>query len=124
MTVEKVVAEVSIDAVKRVYIGGMDPLIQRKEVVPFIKTLKQRGKEVTLKTSGNDPDTIRELLPYVDRFAIEIKCPLDDLRLLVLALGSGRRVGGGIPPQVEAKPGNDKRKALAHHDPCHPPLHR
>jgi pyruvate formate lyase activating enzyme len=78
MTLEKVVAEVSIDAVKRVYIGGMDPLIQRKEVVPFVKTLKQRGKEVTLKTSGNDPVTIRELLPYVDRFAIEIKCPLDD----------------------------------------------
>jgi pyruvate formate lyase activating enzyme len=79
-TVEKVISEVATDAVKRVYIGGMDPLIQKKELFPLVKTLKQRGMDVTVKTSGNDPNAIKDFLPYVDRFSLEIKCPLDDAR--------------------------------------------
>jgi pyruvate-formate lyase-activating enzyme len=100
MALEKVVAEVSSDAVKRVYIGGMDPLIQRKEVIPLVKTLKQRGKEVTLKTSGNDPVTIRELLPSVDRFAIEIKCPLDDMGCWSSLSGQGEEWVGAFLPRL------------------------
>lgn len=79
MTIDKMVADICSPAIKRVYIGGMDPVVQRKELRPLILTLKQRGLEVTLKTSGFDPEFLKEMRNSIDRFVIEIKNPLDDV---------------------------------------------
>lgn len=79
MTIEKIVSDVCFPAIKKVYLGGMDPVVQRKELRPLILTLKQRGMEVTLKTSGFDPEFLKEMRDHIDRFVIEIKNPLDDI---------------------------------------------
>ncbi|MCE5296271.1 MAG: radical SAM protein [Euryarchaeota archaeon] len=78
MTLEKVVTEMTAQTVKRAFIGGMDPAMQGKEVKALAKVLTQRGVTVSLKTSGNDPNFLKEVLNYADRFVFEIKAPLDD----------------------------------------------
>ncbi|HSV41827.1 MAG TPA: radical SAM protein [Methanomassiliicoccales archaeon] len=79
MTLEKVIADLSSPILKRVYVGGMEPAIQRKEVRPLLQALKSRGLDVALKTSGYDPEFLEETLKNVDRYVFEIKAPLDDI---------------------------------------------
>ncbi|OPY31768.1 MAG: 7-carboxy-7-deazaguanine synthase [Methanomassiliicoccales archaeon PtaU1.Bin124] len=81
MTLESIVHEVCGPAVRRVYIGGMEPLVHQKELPVLIHTLKQRGLEITLKTSGHDPAFLLQLLPSIDRLVFEVKAPLDDVKV-------------------------------------------
>jgi pyruvate formate lyase activating enzyme len=78
MTFDKVVFEMTAQTVKRAFIGGMDPAMQGKEAKALAKVLTQRGISVSMKTSGNDPDFLKEVLNHADRFVFEIKAPLDD----------------------------------------------
>jgi pyruvate formate lyase activating enzyme len=80
VSIEKMVSDICTPAIKRVYIGGMDPVVQRKELRTLILTLKQRGLEVTLKTSGFDPEFLKDMRAHIDRFVIEIENPLDDIK--------------------------------------------
>jgi len=64
---------------KKVYIGGAEPAIFRKDLAELIKVLSRRGKEITLKTTGVDPGFIKDTLGFVNRYIIEIKGPLDDV---------------------------------------------
>jgi pyruvate formate lyase activating enzyme len=67
--------------VNKVYVGGAEPMLQKREVIDLIKTLKRRGKEVTLKTTGSDPKALKETISFVSRYIIEIKGPMDDVDL-------------------------------------------
>ena len=64
---------------KRIYLGGAEPALFKKELVDIIRVMSKRGKEITLKTTGIDPEFIRSTLGYISRYIIEIKAPLDDL---------------------------------------------
>jgi pyruvate formate lyase activating enzyme len=79
---EKTLAFLSDNLLTKVYIGGAEPMTQRNEVISLIKTLKQRGKEITLKTTGSDPKSLKETIGFVSRYIIEIKGPLDDFALV------------------------------------------
>jgi pyruvate formate lyase activating enzyme len=79
VTVERIISDVCVSTIRRVYVGGMDPLVHQKELPALLQTLKQRGLEVTLKTSGFDPDFLKTVLPFIDRLVYEVKAPLDDI---------------------------------------------
>jgi pyruvate formate lyase activating enzyme len=79
---EKTLAFLSDGLVNKVYIGGAEPMMQKKEVIDLIKALKRRGKEITLKTTGSDPKSLKETVGFVSRYVVEIKGPLDDMALL------------------------------------------
>lgn len=64
---------------KRIFIGGAEPALYKKELVDIIRVMSKRGKEITLKTTGIDPEFVRSTLDYVNRYIIEIKAPLDDV---------------------------------------------
>ncbi len=78
---EKTLAFLSDIQLKKVYIGGAEPMSQKKEIIDLIKMLKWRGKEITLKTTGADPKALKETVGFVSRYIIEIKGPLDDVAL-------------------------------------------
>ena len=65
---------------KRIYFGGAEPALFKKELVDIIKVMRKRGKEITLKSTGIDPDFIKSTLAYVHRYIFEIKAPLDDVQ--------------------------------------------
>ena len=64
--------------VKTVVFGGAEPSLQKKELMAMIKLMNKAGKEVVLKSTGHDPDFIKETLPYVNKYILEVKVPLDD----------------------------------------------
>lgn len=65
---------------KRIYFGGAEPAIYKKELMEIIRIMSKRGKEITLKTTGVDPDFVKSTLGYVNRYILEIKAPLDDVQ--------------------------------------------
>ncbi len=64
--------------VKTIVFGGAEPAIQKGELMEMIKVVKKAGKEVVLKSTGHDPEFIKGTLPFVDRYILEVKVPLDD----------------------------------------------
>ncbi|MDD1743940.1 MAG: 4Fe-4S cluster-binding domain-containing protein, partial [Methanomassiliicoccales archaeon] len=78
---DKMLAFLSDSLVNKVYIGGAEPMLQKGEVIELIKTLKRRGKEITLKTTGSDPKALKDTIGFVSRYIIEIKGPIDDVVL-------------------------------------------
>ncbi|MGD0816949.1 MAG: radical SAM protein [Methanomassiliicoccales archaeon] len=66
-----------------IFLGGAEPALQKKELLILIKSLKRAGKEIVLKTTGGDSDFIKEALPYVNKFVLEVKVPLDDPTTLI-----------------------------------------
>ncbi len=78
---DKTLLFLSDNLLKKVYIGGAEPMLQKREVIDLIKALKQRGKEITLKTTGSDPKALKETVGFVSRYIMEIKGPLDDVAL-------------------------------------------
>ncbi len=65
--------------IKRVYLGGAKPALFKKELINIIRIMGKRGKDITLKTTGVDPEFVSSTLSYVNRYIIEIKAPLDDV---------------------------------------------
>jgi pyruvate formate lyase activating enzyme len=62
---EKTLAFLSDILLNKVYIGGAEPMMQKKEVIDLIKALKRRDKEITLKTIGSDPKSLKETVGFV-----------------------------------------------------------
>jgi pyruvate formate lyase activating enzyme len=67
-----------------VVIGGGEPTIQ-KDIIEFIKKIKEMGYLVKLDTNGAEPEVIEELIDrkLVDYIAMDIKAPLDLYREVV-----------------------------------------
>jgi pyruvate formate lyase activating enzyme len=70
---------VSNPEVEEVYLGGAEPTIHKAAVTEMLERFQRMKKKVTLKTSGNDPDFIQETLGKVNKYVVEVKCPLDDV---------------------------------------------
>jgi len=79
MSLDQVVSYLSEYEVKRVFLGGAEPVLQKRELGELIRILKKRGKEITLKTTGFDPAFLRETLGLVQSYIVEVKGDLDDI---------------------------------------------
>ncbi|MEM0448418.1 MAG: radical SAM protein [Methanomassiliicoccales archaeon] len=68
--------------VKKIFIGGAEPAMQKHELLELIKVLSKRGKEITLKTVGTDPEFLEDTLGMISRYIVEIRAPLDDVEAI------------------------------------------
>ena len=57
-------------------ITGGEPLMH-KEIIDFIKRVKDMGFLVKLDTNGSYPKMVEKLIDYVDYFAMDVKAPLN-----------------------------------------------
>ncbi len=73
-----------------VCITGGEPLLQ-PDLKDFILKIKAMGFKVKLDTNGALPKRLKEILPYIDYVAMDVKSSLDTYPLLT---------GSGIEPSV------------------------
>ena len=66
--------------VSGVSISGGEPTLQ-KDLLELCKEIKNVGKYISIDTNGTNPKTITELLPLINRVALDIKGPLHNKRL-------------------------------------------
>ena len=66
--------------VSSVSISGGEPTLQ-KDLLELCKEIKNVGKYISIDTNGTNPKSITELLPYINRIALDIKGPLSSKRL-------------------------------------------
>ena len=63
-----------------VSISGGEPTLQ-EDLLELCKKLFQIGKFVSLDTNGSNPKVIKNLIPYLNRVALDIKAPLKSFNL-------------------------------------------
>ncbi|MDD1746441.1 MAG: radical SAM protein [Methanomassiliicoccales archaeon] len=80
VTAEQVSKFVAGYDIKRIFFGGAEPALFKKDLVDIIRVMSKRGKEITLKTTGSDPEFVRATVDYVHHYIIEVKAPLDDVQ--------------------------------------------
>ena len=66
--------------VSGVSISGGEPTLQ-KDLLELCKEIKNVGKYISIDTNGTNPKSIREILPLINRVALDIKGPLNNKRL-------------------------------------------
>jgi len=66
--------------VSSVSISGGEPTLQ-KDLLELCKEIRKVGKYISIDTNGTDPNSITELLPYINRIALDIKGPPNKKRL-------------------------------------------
>lgn len=76
--------------VEEVYLGGAEPTVQKKALLHLLQRLGRMNKRVTLKTNGMDPGFISQTLGLVNRYVVEIKCPLDNRECNAQLIGLGK----------------------------------
>lgn len=59
-----------------VVITGGEPCLQ-KDLIDFIKQIKEMGFLVKLDTNGSFPEVLEKALPYIDYIAMDIKAPVN-----------------------------------------------
>ena len=67
--------------VSAVSISGGEPTLQ-KDLLDLCKEIKKVGKYLSIDTNGTKPSAIKELLPYINRIALDLKGPLNSKRLV------------------------------------------
>jgi len=71
--IEKVETNLLVSGVS---ITGGEPSLQ-VDLLELCKEIKKLGKYLSIDTNGSDPEVIKELLPYIDRVALDVKAPFD-----------------------------------------------
>ncbi|MHA1477057.1 MAG: anaerobic ribonucleoside-triphosphate reductase activating protein, partial [Promethearchaeota archaeon] len=66
--------------VSGVSISGGEPTLQ-KDLLEMCKEIKKVGKYISIDTNGTNPKYITELLPYINRIALDLKGPFNNKRL-------------------------------------------
>ncbi|NHJ19740.1 MAG: anaerobic ribonucleoside-triphosphate reductase activating protein [Candidatus Lokiarchaeota archaeon] len=66
--------------VSAVSISGGEPTLQ-KDLLELCREINQFGKYVSIDTNGTKPSAIKELLPHINRIALDLKGPLNNKRL-------------------------------------------
>lgn len=91
-SIDEVAEFVSNSAVKKVFIGGAEPTLQ-KDLIPLIERLHSMGMEIILKSDGMKPEVLEQSLPFVKGFVLELKAPLEDTAAIEELTGiSSKRV--------------------------------
>ena len=71
-------------------ITGGEPLLQPEACLELLKSAKGLGFYCAIETNGSNPQALESLLPYLDFVAIDIKAPLNDLKLYARVTGQTR----------------------------------
>lgn len=66
--------------VSGVSITGGEPTLQ-KDLLELCKEIKKIGRYISIDTNGTNPEIIKELIPYIDRIALDLKGPLKKNRI-------------------------------------------
>jgi pyruvate formate lyase activating enzyme len=66
--------------VSGVSISGGEPTLQ-KDLLELCKEIQQIGKYLSIDTNGTNPGVIKEILPYINRIALDLKGPLSTKKL-------------------------------------------
>lgn len=61
-------------------ITGGEPTLQ-PDIRDFIKEISKLDKYISLDTNGSKPDILREVLPYLNRVALDVKAPYNNRKL-------------------------------------------
>ncbi|MDD1770233.1 MAG: radical SAM protein [Methanomassiliicoccales archaeon] len=88
--IQEVLEFIADPKVEEVYLGGAEPTVQKKALLELLQRLGRMNKRVTLKTNGMDPGFLEETLGLVNRYVVEIKCPLDDRECNAQLVGLGK----------------------------------
>ncbi|MFX1337955.1 MAG: anaerobic ribonucleoside-triphosphate reductase activating protein [Promethearchaeota archaeon] len=56
-------------------ITGGEPTLQ-EDLIDFCKEIKKLGKYISIDTNGSKPEVIQQLIPFINRIALDIKAPL------------------------------------------------
>ena len=64
-------------ATDAVVLTGGEPLMQGNALLELCKPLKQMGFRVRIETSGYYPESLNDLLPYLDCVSMDLKGPLE-----------------------------------------------
>lgn len=70
-----------------VVLTGGEPLLQPRASLELLKGAKELGLSRAIETNGSYPRVLKELLPYLDLVAIDIKAPLSDPALYAKVIG-------------------------------------
>jgi len=80
MTVPELLEQIKSNMlVSGVSISGGEPTLQ-KDLLELSKEIKNIGKYISIDTNGTNPKSILELLPYINRVALDLKGPLNNKR--------------------------------------------
>ncbi len=60
-----------------VFLGG-EPLMQANALIEACRALKSMGFSIRTETAGYYPESLRDLLPYLDYVAMDVKVPLEE----------------------------------------------
>jgi len=60
-----------------VVFSGGEPTLQ-EDLIDRIQDVRSLGYAIKLDTNGSNPDTLSEVLPYLDYVAMDIKAPMGD----------------------------------------------
>ena len=75
-TIDELVTRIKNNVlVNSVSISGGEPTLQ-EDLIDFCKELSKTGKFISLDTNGSNPEVIKELIPYINRIALDIKTAL------------------------------------------------
>ena len=81
MTVPELLEQIKSNMlVSGVSISGGEPTLQT-DLLELSKDIKNIGKYISIDTNGTNPKSILELLPYINRVALDLKGPLNNKRL-------------------------------------------
>lgn len=58
-----------------VSLTGGEPLVQADELAQLLPLLKKRGMSIYLESNGTLPEPLREVLPWLDWVAMDVKLP-------------------------------------------------
>jgi len=61
--------------ISSVSVTGGEPTLQ-PDLIEFCKEVAKLEKFVSIDTNGSNPERIEKLIPYIDRIAVDLKCPL------------------------------------------------
>ena len=78
--------------VSGVVISGGEPTLQ-SDLLELCKEISTIGKFLSIDTNGTSPEVLRQLLPYINRIALDLKSPLKAQRLQLIT-------GSSIDPKL------------------------
>ncbi|MHA1986417.1 MAG: anaerobic ribonucleoside-triphosphate reductase activating protein [Promethearchaeota archaeon] len=80
-SIKELIDQININSlVSSVSITGGEPTLQ-KDLLELCKEIKKLNKFLSIDTNGSNPDVIKEISPYVDRVALDLKGPLEPEKL-------------------------------------------
>lgn len=82
--------QANVPMVDSVVLTGGEPLLQPRACLELLKGAKGLGLARAIETNGSRPSVLRQLLPFLDFVAIDVKAPLDDPPLYARVIGSHR----------------------------------